>query len=82
MKHKFIRLLPALITIIVAGVVFCCLQKDNTETVIRMDSPEIPEESFEMSQKQTEKELWVYVCGYVKHPGVYRLEAGARIFAE
>lgn len=79
MNKRITRLLPALITIIVAGVVFCCVQEKQPGIVITEDPSDLriaPEEKTSGSGQ----EIWVYVWGCVKHPGVYRLESGARVF--
>lgn len=76
MRKKIIRLMPALITIIVAGVVFCCLQEKKPEA-------KITEETTAPAAEQREtyvQEIWVYVCGEVERPGVYCLPIGSRIF--
>ena len=87
MKKKFIRLLPALITIIVAGVVFCCLQRKKEAPVITDQLTIVKEpERSDTDQKELFKEdphkdeIWVYVCGSVYHPGVYCLDQGSRVF--
>ena len=79
MNKRIIKFLPALITIIVAGVVFCCVQEKPSGIVITEDLPgteETPAEKLPGSGQ----DIWVYVSGCVRHPGVYRLEAGARVF--
>ncbi|MBQ9030755.1 MAG: helix-hairpin-helix domain-containing protein [Parasporobacterium sp.] len=83
------KILPAVILIIAAGIVFCCLQEDRPDVEIRSaitaDSPgqEPVDPAGEMTAADTqipEEEIWVYVSGCVKHPGVYLLHKGARIF--
>lgn len=37
-------------------------------------------EEIPVSETQTESGIWVDVCGAVTEPGVYRLEAGARVY--
>jgi len=79
MNKRIIKLLPALITIIVAGVVFCCVQEKQTGIVITEDLPGVEETRAE-KMSESGQDIWVYVWGCVRHPGVYRLEAGARVF--
>ena len=84
MNNKILKLLPALFTIIVAGVVFCVFGKHTGKSSLSELSgstaagiseadtsaePEIPGEG-----------IWVYIYGCVVHPGVYYLEKGARAF--
>ena len=71
--------MPALITIIVAGVIFCCLQKRKPVVAVR-DETAVKEEPEPVQRKASVPEIWVYVCGEVYHPGVYCLAEGSRIF--
>ncbi|MBR3401672.1 MAG: helix-hairpin-helix domain-containing protein [Parasporobacterium sp.] len=79
MNKRIFKLLPALITIIVAGVVFCCVQEKQTGIVITEEFSG-PEEIPAEKTSESGQDIWVYVWGCVKHPGVYRLETGARVF--
>lgn len=49
----------------------------------RESQPVLPEEASEngiSEETHSRKTIWVDVCGAVKHPGVYELEEGSRVF--
>ena len=85
MKNQIIKWFPALLAVIVAGVVFCCSCTDTNSKVsiieaetsgnVSMAEPETASEAETAAQAG----VWVYVCGEVKDPGVYYLKASSRI---
>ncbi len=87
MKNKIIKWFPALIAIVVAGVVFCCsctdtnnkvsITEDDTSDNVRLSLSDT--ETQEAPETDTQAGVWVYVCGEVKDPGVYYLDASSRI---
>lgn len=52
---------------------------DDTVEVSQNTDLDTKEEATGVDQIQTTDDIYVYVCGEVKHPGVYPLEAGSRI---
>lgn len=71
--------------IMVAGVVFCCSKEDSSHIAVEdpdrqedIQARDVPEETE--TEEASEAEIYVYVCGAVKNPGVYCLPADARIF--
>ena len=82
MKHKILKLLPALFTILVAGAVFCVTGKHSGNVSVSGIPAEPGAGALETgipAEPETSREgIWVHVYGSVVHPGVYFLEKGAR----
>ena len=86
-KNKLIKVLAVLLVFVTAGVIYSCAAKnpsntENAEQVITESETFAPEEE---TRTETEREspavplVCVHVCGAVKTPGVYYLEAGSRV---
>lgn len=63
-----------------------CGCSSRTDTLLQLDTElqtealsEISEEKQQTSEEEQPPEICVFVCGQVKNPGVYRLEAGSRV---
>lgn len=75
-----------IVFVITAGIIFLCDfpdregQEETRNGLIILDETEVPEETAGRDGGTQENEIFVYVCGYVNSPGVYRLTAGARVF--
>lgn len=76
-----------IVFVVTAGIIFLCdfpIQEREEETgegLIILDETAVPGEGTADKRESTqEAEIFVYVCGCVNHPGVYRLTAGARVF--
>lgn len=54
-------------------------EQQDTETVYNVES-EAQNEKPEQEEKPLQKWIYVDVCGAVRNPGVYRIEAGSRVF--
>lgn len=54
-------------------------EQQDTETVYSVES-EAQNEKPEQEERSLPKWIYVDVCGAVKNPGVYRIEAGSRVF--
>ena len=82
MKNKLIKVLPALVAVIVAGVVFCSSHKEKpTETEVTSVEPvSIDISALTRNLETTVDNIFVYVSGKVRYPGVYSLERGSRVF--
>lgn len=81
MQFKWIKSVLTGGCIVVAGVCYSCasMQREGFVLETLMSSEEISELSEYLTQSEVAS-IWVYVCGEVKMPGVYELEAGSRIF--
>ncbi len=85
MKIKIIKWFPALLAVVTAGVIFCCSCADTDNKVEIIEEGAADEDSLVQSEAETayktntQAGVWVYVCGEVKDPGVYYLEASSRI---
>ena len=83
MINRILKLLPALIAIIVAGVIFCYLHVDSSGPVIDIHEEETAGEeavSAESTSVTETENIWIYICGEVKDPGVFMLNKGSRVF--
>ena len=54
-------------------------EQQDTETVYNVES-ETQDEKPEQEEKPLQEWIYVDVCGAVRNPGVYRIEAGSRVF--
>ena len=54
-------------------------EQQDTETVYNVES-ETQNEKPEQEEKSLQEWIYVDVCGAVRNPGVYRIEAGSRVF--
>ena len=54
-------------------------EQQDTETVYNVES-ETQNEKPEQEEKPLQEWIYVDVCGAVRNPGVYRIEAGSRVF--
>lgn len=54
-------------------------EQQDTETVYNVES-ETQDEKPEQEEKSLQEWIYVDVCGAVRNPGVYRIEAGSRVF--
>lgn len=54
-------------------------EQQDTETVYNVES-ETQDEKPEQKEKPLQEWIYVDVCGAVRNPGVYRIEAGSRVF--
>lgn len=67
------------------GITFTASDSENSETFMSSgggssEKDEAAGESGGSASSELEKgEIAVYLCGAIKHPGVYRLQAGARV---
>lgn len=81
MNKRTILALPVLLSVIAAGVVFCISRGEPSgevqmEDSLRIEMPVVTE----VYAAETQACVWVYVSGSVRDPGVYCLDAGARVF--
>ena len=54
-------------------------EQQDTDTVYNVES-ETQDEKPEQKEKPLQEWIYVDVCGAVRNPGVYRIEAGSRVF--
>ena len=54
-------------------------EQQDTETVYNVES-ETQNEKPEQEEKSLQEWIYVDVCGAVRNPGVYRIEAGSRLY--
>ena len=83
MKNRILKLLPALIAIIVAGVIFCYLHIPSSGPGIDIHEEETAGEEAEPAESTSvteDENIWIYICGEVNNPGVYMLNKGSRVF--
>ncbi len=78
MRYRYgIILLLLLLALTGCGKTEAVFYDSGTEELLAEAGTEQTEQTEE--QKQTERSVWVYVCGSVNHPGVYELSDGSRI---
>lgn len=91
MHNKKLKIFGIVVLFIVLGAVYLLWwQKgQKNQTVIWIDETEssgneaeseIQSTSEVLTEQESDKVIFVYVCGYVKNPDVYELEEGARMF--
>ena len=56
------------------------LEKQQESETAESVAPEVQKEKPEYAEKSLPEWIYVDVCGAVKNPGVYRIEAGSRVF--
>lgn len=78
MNYKgIIKCAAVTLAVIVSGILYSC-QNDNTAVMEITDkTTQVIESTLETTR--LEQDVYVYVCGQVNKPGVYRLNNGSRI---
>ncbi len=90
-KKQVIGTLLMAVFILATGLLFCCDHGENAQDSLEVLStadtaeesetgPLEPEDDRQMTSEAAESPVYVYVCGCVNEPDVYRLEAGARLY--
>lgn len=87
-KKKIIGIGTILCFIIIAGILYSNQNKlfsDRKVTKVLLEEGElkdtvVSEESILITKEKNGQKICVHICGFVKKPGVYFFEAGARIF--
>lgn len=62
-----------------AGIFYCAGLTEQKEVVLVEQEQDTSLEEQTAQIKETEKEIFVHVCGAVKNPGVYKIKEGSRI---
>lgn len=81
MQKKYVKLAIILLAFLLAGAFYCLSTSDKEEP--EWDLREETEQSTERMEEaitQTEKKIYVHICGEVNKPGVYSVPEGFRVY--
>ncbi|MDO5291339.1 MAG: helix-hairpin-helix domain-containing protein [bacterium] len=93
MKKRLVKLLVVLTFLGATGIFYSCENSNNAASVFDTKDSQVPtatvagkedsskdtKETVSTTAKATLDDIYVYVCGQVKKPGVYTVKPGARV---